>query len=462
MKQNQPANRSSATFEITALTALAAEAGPQKATESHAMARMEGGRTNRIVGLGSLLGIDSSYCMHERFTCPDALAPGHLTSLSRPSIPRMSRDLDMMNRAARLGARGIGRVEPNPLVGCVIVDAGGAIIGEGWHRRFGEAHAEVNALEDCRRRGRDPRGATMYLTLEPCRHAGKTPPCTEAIIGAGIVRCVIARRDPNPLAAGGAARLEQAGIRVEWPESPRAVRLTDSFVRRVTDGRPWTIVKWAQTLDGSIATRDGRSRWISNDRSRAAVHRLRARTDVVMTGVGTVLSDDPLLTPRNTRRVPRPPRRVIVDPSLITPIDAQVVKTASEALTTIAVDETAIAGHEAVVSQFVERGVEIMPVAPLRGDIDLALLMRRLAEQHGASRVLVEAGGGLVGKLLRAGLVDELIVYLAPKVLGDVEAIGPVRGLNVLSMDAAPRFRLIRVRRIGDDIEAIYRPDAAT
>lgn len=372
----------------------------------------------------------------------------------------MSRDLDMMNRAARLGARGIGRVEPNPLVGCVIVDAAGAIIGEGWHRRFGEAHAEVNALEDCRRRGRDSRGATMYLTLEPCAHTGKTPPCVEAIIAAGIARCVIARRDPNPAAAGGAARLEHAGVRVEWIDCPRASRLADSFVHRVATGRPWTIVKWAQTLDGAIATRDGRSRWISSAASRAAVHRLRARMDIVMTGVGTVLSDDPLLTPRNTRRVPRWPRRVIVDPSLITPIDAQVVKTAREAPTTIAVDESAVAGHEAVIAQFIEHGVEILPVAPLRGDIDLALLMRRLADQHAATRVLVEAGGGLVGKLLRAGLVDELIVYLAPKVLGDAEAIGPVRGLNVNSMDAAPRFNLIRLRRIGDDIEALYRPGA--
>lgn len=374
----------------------------------------------------------------------------------------MNRDLDMMNRAARLGARGIGRVEPNPLVGCVIVDQGGAIIGEGWHRRFGEAHAEVNALEDCRRRGREARGATMYLTLEPCSHAGKTPPCADAIIRAGLARCVIARRDPHPEAAGGAGRLQQAGVRVEWIECPRASRLADSFVHRVTTGRPWTIVKWAQTLDGAIATRDGRSRWISSAASRAAVHRLRARMDVVMTGVGTVLSDDPLLTPRNTRRVPRLPRRVIVDPSLITPIDAQVVKTAREAPTSIAVDESAVAGHEAVIAQFVERGVEILPVAPLRGDIDLALLMRRLADQHAATRVLVEAGGGLVGKLLRAGLVDELIVYLAPKVLGDAEAIGPVRGLNVPSMEAAPRFRLGRLRRIGDDIEAVYRPGAAT
>ena len=419
---------------------------------------MEGGRTNRIGGLGAILGIVSSYCNHERFTCPDALAPGHLTSSPRPSIPRMNRDLDMMNRAARLGARGIGRVEPNPLVGCVIADAGGAIIGEGWHQRFGENHAEVNAINDCRSRGRDPRGTTMYLTLEPCNHAGKTPPCTEAIINAGIVRCLIARRDPNPAAAGGATRLEEAGVQVQWLDCPRAARLTDSFVHRITTGRPWVIVKWAQTLDGAIATRDGRSRWISSAASRAAVHRLRARMDVVMTGVGTVLSDDPLLTPRNTRRVPRPPRRVIVDPFLITPLDAQVVKTAHEAPTTIAVDESSVSGHSALVEQFEERGVEILPVAPLRGDIDLALLLKTLHDRHRATRVLVEAGGGLVGKLLRAGLVDELITYLAPKVLGDAEAIGPVRGLNVHAMDAALRFRLIRVRRIGDDIEAIYRP----
>ncbi len=373
----------------------------------------------------------------------------------------MNRDLDMMNLAARLGARGIDRVEPNPLVGCVIVDSTGAIIGEGWHRKFGGDHAEVAALHDCTRRGHNPRGSTMHITLEPCNHTGKTPPCTEAIIRAGIARCVIARPDPSP-AGGGTARLEEAGIEVQWLDCSKASRLTDSFVHRVTTGRPWVIVKWAQTLDGAIATRDGQSRWISNASSRAAVHRLRARMDIVMTGVGTVLSDDPMLTPRNTRRINRLPRRVIVDPSLITPIEAKVIATAREAPTTIAVDASVAESHAHLVEQFEDCGVEILPITPLMGDIDLAELMTTLSERHSATRVLVEAGGGLVGKLLRGQLVDEIIIYIAPKVLGDAEAIGPVRGLNPKSMDAAAQYRLIRTRQIGDDIELIYRPNHTT
>ncbi len=366
-------------------------------------------------------------------------------------------DLDMMNRAARLGARGIGRVEPNPLVGCVIVNSNGEVIGQGWHRQFGHPHAEINALEDCRKRGHDPRGSTMYVTLEPCNHTGKTPPCAEAIIDAGITRCVIAQPDPSP-AGGGAKRLAEAGIVVEWIDCPRATRLTDSFVHRITTKRPWVIVKWAQTLDGAIATRDGKSRWISNTSSRAAVHRLRARMDIIMTGVGTVLSDDPMLTPRNTRRISRQLRRVIVDPSLITPIEAQIVRTAHDVPTTIAVDATVAASHVPLVEQFEDRGVEVLPVTPLMGDIDLAELLHTLSKHHNATRLLVEAGGGLVGKLLRAQLVDELITYIAPKVLGDAEAIGPVRGLNPRSMEAAVALQLIRTRSIGGDIEAIYRP----
>lgn len=373
----------------------------------------------------------------------------------------MNRDLDMMNRAARLGARGIGRVEPNPLVGCVITDASGKIIGEGWHHKFGAAHAEVAALHDCARRNHNPRGSTMYITLEPCSHTGKTPPCTQAIINAGVARCVIARPDPSP-AGGGAARLEEAGIEVEWIDCPRATRLTESFIHRVKAGRPWIIVKWAQTLDGAIATREGKSRWISNASSRAAVHRLRARMDIVMTGVGTVLSDDPMFTPRNTRRVNRLPRRVVVDPSLITPIESKVVVTARDVPTTIAVDATVAESHVPLVEQFEDRGVEILPITPLMGDIDLTELMTTLSERHNATRVLVEAGGGLVGKLLRGRLVDEIITYVAPKILGDAEAIGPVRGLNSKSMDAAVQCQLIRTRRIGSDIEAIYRPISAS
>ena len=241
-------------------------------------------------------------------------------------------DLRYLHIAARLALRGHGGTEPNPIVGCLIVSPRDEIVGWGYHRQCGQAHAEVHALG---RAGPRAAGATAYITLEPCNHFGRTPPCTEALIKAGVAKVVIARRDPNPIAAGGLDRLREAGIEVVIADDCElAMRITDGFARRVRSGLPWVIAKWAQTLDGRIATGSGESRWISNEASRRMVHRERGRVDAILTGIGTVLSDDPLLTARDVR-IRRVARRIVIDPHLKTPLDAKLVQTADRFPTTM-------------------------------------------------------------------------------------------------------------------------------
>ncbi|MFG0331449.1 MAG: bifunctional diaminohydroxyphosphoribosylaminopyrimidine deaminase/5-amino-6-(5-phosphoribosylamino)uracil reductase RibD [Phycisphaerales bacterium] len=368
-------------------------------------------------------------------------------------------DRAMMLRAVRLARRGIGRVAPNPPVGCVLVDPlRHTILGEGYHAELGSHHGEAAALNDCRRRGRDPQGAVAYVTLEPCAHHGRTPPCSDALIDAGIKRVVIGREDPNPVADGGAEQLRAAGIAVDTLELEETRRLTNPFVKRVTTGLPWVIVKWAQTLDGRIATRTGDSKWISNAQSRAAVHRLRARMDAIVTGVGTVLADDPMLTARDVRRHHRVARRVVLDPGMKMPADSRLVSTAGDT-PTIWVTNCAVATRsERIVTEARGAGVEIWAIGS--DDDSLGALaeatLRQLVTEHGATNVLVEAGGGVIGALLERGLIDELVVYLAPKVLGDAEAMAPARGRVIDSITNATPFVLRRTRRLGDDVELRY------
>lgn len=371
----------------------------------------------------------------------------------------------MLDLAARLGAMGAGRVEPNPMVGCVIareaVESDGPageprIIGLGHHRVFGGPHAEVEALADCRARGQSPRGATAYVTLEPCAHTGKTPPCCDALIEAGVGRVVIARRDPNPLAAGGAARLESAGIRVEFTAVSRsATRLSDPFVKRIRTGLPWVIAKWAQTIDGRIATRTGESQWISGERSRVLVHRLRGRVDAIMTGIGTVLADDPELTARHG--VPRRRAlRVVIDPQNRLPRTAKVLRTASQELPVLHV-RGAGRDEQAGESPGAAPGVSVLRL-PLRNELmDLERVLSHLATAHRAGSVLVESGPGLMGGMFRQDLIDEMHVYVGPMIFGDDQALPPVRGIEVEQLVEARRYRLIDARRVGDDVRSVYR-----
>lgn len=380
----------------------------------------------------------------------------HLASVSRG----VRTDREFLDHAARLALRGRGLVEPNPCVGCVIVKDG-QVIGRGFHARFGGPHAEREALQDCARRGDSPRGATMYVTLEPCAHMGKQPPCTEAIFEQGIARVVFARHDPHKVSGRGAGILNAAGIECrESRASEAAIGVSEPFVRRVQTGLPWVIAKWAQTIDGRIATRTGESKWISNEFSRARVHALRSRVDCVLTGLGTVLADDPALTARNVSRVRRVARRVVLDTHLAIPEDRAILRSARDVPTIIAcAKEMATAELMTERRQRLEAlGARVMGVpTPLGGRVNLRLLLRALVEHLDATNVLVEAGPALLGSLFAEDLVDEAVVYVAPLLLGDQEAASAAIGRAVESLRDSRRFRLCRVKRLRDDLELTYR-----
>ena len=369
----------------------------------------------------------------------------------------------MLDIAARAARRAQGRVEPNPLVGCVLADAHGRVLAIGHHERFGEPHAEVNALRAAEREGIDPRGATAFVTLEPCNHQGKTPPCARALIDAGVAEVVIARADPNPLARGGADALRAAGIRVRFTDaSANAIRLTDPVAKRIETGLPWVIAKWAQSIDGRIATRTGDSKWISGERSRACVHRWRSRVDVVLTGIGTVLADDPRLDARTGRTPRRIAIRAVVDPAVRTPPASQLARTAREIPVALFCAEDHASAPRAQTLRGM--GVEVIPVPQLaespRGRaprLDLAHAVRWLAVERNASNVLVEAGPGVVGSLARQGLIDECRVFVAPILLGDAAAMQPAHIGEVARISDAQRFIPERSRRSGDDTLLVFR-----
>ena len=365
----------------------------------------------------------------------------------------------MLDRAARAGWRAGGRVEPNPMVGCVIA-RGDEILATGHHQRFGGLHAEREALSAARLAGLDVRGATAYVTLEPCKHHGKQPPCVDALIEAGIAEVVFARHDPGPESGGGADLLVRAGILVRHSEASRdAVMLSDPFVKRVRTGMPWVIAKWAQTVDGRVATRTGQSQWISSDRSRRRVHRLRERVDAIITGLGTARFDDPLLT----ARVGRPPRRVatrvVIDTDLDLPPDSKLAMTAREAPVIVCcANELKNSAYLAPRREALEaRGVEVMGVRSDSRRLDLDVMLAQLAERHDATQVLLECGPGLMGSFFEMDLVDEAVVYIAPLLLADERAMAAASGRTVPSLSGGRNFRLTRVKRIGDDVELSYR-----
>ncbi len=363
-----------------------------------------------------------------------------------------------LSLAARLALRGHGGAEPNPLVGCVIVaeDGGGtgdSVVGWGCHRICGGPHAEVEAL---RRAGAKASGATVYLTLEPCNHIGRTGPCSEALIEAAVARVVYARAEPDAVAGGGAARLREAGIDVKLdPGCQAAVEVSDPFVRRITTGLPWVVAKWAQTLDGRIATRTGESRWISNNASRRLVHQKRGRVDAILTGIGTVRSDDPMLTARGvTRR--RVARRVVIDPGLEISPNCRLVTTASEAPTVVACGEDRVNADTDRVRALRDAGVEIVAVPRNGTELPLDVVLRELVLRYQTTHMMVEAGAGLLGRLFRDGLVNEAWVFVAPLLFGDEQALPCVRGLTVDTLTDGCRLELWNVRRRGDDVVLRY------
>lgn len=375
---------------------------------------------------------------------------------------RAQRDLDrrMLDMAARLASRARGDVEPNPLVGCVIGRVRGAeveILGAGHHRRFGAAHAEVEALRDCRNREHDPAGATAWVTLEPCAHQGKTSPCADALIEAGLGEVVIARRDPHEDAKGGAEKLREAGINARFTDaSNNAIHVSDPFVHRIRTGRPWVIAKWAQSIDGRIATRTGESKWISNERSRLDVHRLRSRVDAILTGIGTALVDDPSLTARRVRRVRRTAIRIVVDPRLDLPTESALAQSARDVPVEVWCAEP-VGTMEVRRAALESCGVKVAPAPMIDGRIDLRKCLARLVAERDATNVLVEAGGGLLGSLLDVDLIDEARVYIAPMALADEAALPALRGQRARTIADAVSFELAEARRFGDDVRLRYR-----
>ncbi len=332
-------------------------------------------------------------------------------------------DARFMRRALRLAARGRGWVEPNPMVGCVIA-RGGRVTGEGYHHHFGGPHAEIEAL---RAGGDAARGATVYVSLEPCCHQGKTPPCTEALIAAGVGRVVAAMRDPNPLVAGrGLRRLKKAGISVAVGLLEReAAELNAPFIKLMHEKRPWVILKWAQSLDGKIATATGDSRWISDERMRAHAHRVRGGVDAIIVGWRTVARDDPLLTCRAGQPC-RTPKRIILDAGLHTPATAQLIRTARETPTWIFCGPRA---PRARVRKFQAAGCEVhpVPVGPGGTGVSLGAVLDVLGAWS-LTNVLVEGGGRVLGSFFDERLADEVHIYIAPKLIGGATAIGPLHG----------------------------------
>ena len=371
--------------------------------------------------------------------------------MNQPAITPAERDAALMDRALQLAEGGRWHCPPNPAVGCVIADRHGNVLGEGCTQAAGQAHAEIMALRDAAAQNRGVRGATVYVTLEPCAHQGRTGPCCDALIAAGVARVVAAVQDPNPRVAGqGFARLRGAGITVEIGlREVQAHELNVGFFSRMTRARPWVRVKSAASLDGRTALPSGASQWITADAARADGHAWRARAGAVLTGVGTVLHDDPLLTAR-APGVTRQPDLVIADGRLRTPLQARLWQAAERrVLIYTAADAVSDAAQ-----RLRERGAELIACPGTDDRVDLAALLADLARRE-INELHVEAGGTLTGALLRAGLADELLLYLAPLLLGG----GP--GIAVLDPPAAladaARWRICDVQRIGPDLRLLAR-----
>ena len=358
-------------------------------------------------------------------------------------------DQPYMAQALRLAERGLYSTSPNPRVGCVIV-RDGVLVGEGWHQRAGEAHAEVNALQQA---GTAARGATAYVTLEPCSHHGRTPPCTEALLAAGIRRVVAAMADPNPLVAGrGLAQLQAAGVAVDVGlMADEAHELNIGFVSRMTRKRPWVRLKAAASLDGKTALQNGESQWITGPQARQDGHCWRARACAILSGIGTVRKDDPQLNVRGVD-TPRQPLKVIVDSRLELSPAARLLEVGNVLLVSAGQAVAEVAERAAALR---ERGAEILDLPDGKGRVDLHALLHELA-QRGLNEVHVEAGSRLNGALLAAGLVDEVLLYLAPCLLGDT-----ARGLFALpaleSLAGKHQLAIRAAERLGDDLRVLAR-----
>ena len=354
-----------------------------------------------------------------------------------------------MRQALRLARRGLGRTSPNPMVGAVLV-RGGKLLGAGWHRRAGWPHAEVEALRDATRRGTPVRGATLFVTLEPCCTHGRTPPCTEAIVAAGIRRVVVAATDPNPCHAGrGFDLLRAAGIAVETGVlADEATRLNEVFNHWVVQRTPFVTVKAAMTQDGKIATASGESKWITGPPARAVGMRLRFAADAVLVGINTVLADNPALTVRGpTGRIRKAPRRIVLDALARTPAESVVASDAFAGRTTVVVSSSAPPTR---VKRLAQR-VQVLTAPVHEGRIDLAWLLAHLGGE-GVASVLVEGGGEVNAAFLESGLAQRVAFFYAPKILGERDARRGVAGAGARSLQDLIQLREVVWRRVGEDL----------
>ena len=359
-------------------------------------------------------------------------------------------DLAFLREAMALAQQGEGAVNPNPLVGALVV-RNHEVVAQGYHARYGDLHAERNAFRDADSRGVDCVGTTMYVTLEPCCHHGKQPPCTEAIIEHKISRVVVGLLDPNPLVAGkGIRQLVEAGIEVEVIDQAsdlaQEMKLQNRvFLRYITEKRPWVVAKYAMTLDGKICTRTGDSQWISGPESRARVHRLRKQLTAILCGIGTVLADDPML---NTRIADEPearnPIRIVLDRQLRIPLESQLVRTAGQ-IETIVVHATTALEQTEKITQLKRQSVKVWCCDTLKE------LMYKCGEER-IDSILVEGGGTINEAFLQAGLIDEVYAFVAPKIIGGKEAKTPVEGLGFEKLSEALLLNNIKVEMCGSDV----------
>jgi diaminohydroxyphosphoribosylaminopyrimidine deaminase/5-amino-6-(5-phosphoribosylamino)uracil reductase len=375
-------------------------------------------------------------------------------------MPAMS-EIKFMRLALRLARRGHGTTSPNPMVGAVLVK-GGRIIGRGWHRKAGEPHAEIEALRDAQRRGHSPRGATLYVTLEPCSTHGRTPPCTEAIIAAGIKRVIAGTTDPNPKHAGkGFKILRRAGIRVTHEIlAAECARLNEAFNRWIVHRTPFITVKAAMTLDGKIATASGESKWITGEEAREVGMKIRQGSDAILAGVNTILADDPSLTVRTRMedggwKMAKPIRRIVLDSLARTPLTAKVVSDEFAVLTTIAVSKHAPKNRVAALAKHVN--VLVAPIVKVSSPVtchpslDLRWLIKKLGSENITS-LLVEGGGEVNASFLLGGLAQRVAFFYAPKILGGRDALKGVAGEGAKSLRDIVHLRDLEWRNLGEDL----------
>lgn len=363
----------------------------------------------------------------------------------------MNQDEKLMRSALRLARRGIGSVEPNPAVGAIIVKDN-RIVGKGWHKKFGGPHAEINALEDCDKLDIDPRGADMYVTLEPCSHHGKTGPCTQAIISAGLAKVFVAVIDPSEHAAGkGIKQLRDAGIDVQAGICETEARLLNApFIKYAATGRCWVTLKWAQSIDGKLAINEPRAlerNWISGEQSRKDVHKLRRRSGGILVGVNTVIADDPLLTPRPSKG--KKAVRIILDNQLRIPLHYKLIKTAKRCPLLICTKEGVVQANPEAAKKITQKGAEVLIYPCTEECSQLQFLLNELSTRN-IAHLLVEGGPKVLTSFIKEGLADEVVVYIAPKILGaqgGADITGPMAELT-----QSVGLHNVDIKRFDDDV----------